>query len=157
MNSEIYTLENSNEQDYQNLQKKLSSVILSEKHIKILKTKSWWTTNHDVLQSELEKICPGTHLVAVPWDSKTLKYLSKGGILRINDRKDILFHEMEASSCHNNCEILLSAGKIESYCTGYALSIDRLWRHHSWGISFDNKIVETTEPRIAYLTNENYK
>lgn len=130
---------------------KLSLTALTDKHKSILETKAWWTANHSILQKKLEELVPGTHVVAVPWDSKILKYaLDNGAELRVVSSTDISM-PMTSRACHNNCEYLLRKGVINEYHSGYALSEDRLWRFHSWGISPDNKIVETTEPRIAYL------
>ena len=157
MHPEIYKLHNSKKSDLVNLQQKLKDEVLAQDHIETLKTKPWWTDNHYVLQLNLEKICPGTHLVSVPWDSDSLKWLLEGGILTISRKDNVIFTPMATSSCHDNCEDLLRSGKIIKYYTGYALSCDRLWRYHSWGITSDNKIVETTQPRIAYLSNESYE
>lgn len=153
MHSEIYKLHNSKKSDLVNLERKLKDEVLSPYHIETLKTKPWWTDNHTVLQLNLEKICPGTHLVAMPWDSNDVKWLLEGGVLTISGKNNVIFKPMAVSLCHDNCEDLLRSGKIVKYYTGYALSRDRLWRHHSWGISPDNKIIETTQPRIAYLSN----
>ena len=34
--------------------------------------------------------------------------------------------------------------------TGYALSVDGLWRQHSWGVARD-LIIESTEARVKYF------
>lgn len=155
MESGIYQFQNYNSEDFENLRSKLKSRHLDQEHINALITKPWWSSKHSELQSYLEKIVPGTHLVAVPFDSKSLEYLLSGGIFKIATN-NVIFTPMIQSGCHANCGVLLRAGKVKEYHTGYALSRDRLWRYHSWGIAFDGRIVETTEPRLAYLSNEVY-
>jgi hypothetical protein len=58
---------------------------------------------------------------------------------------------MERSHCHGNVARLYfeSRGRIR-IATGYALSEDRLWRQHSWGVEGET-VIETTEPRVAYF------
>lgn len=55
--------------------------------------------------------------------------------------------------CHeNSLHLYLQYGY--QLCTGYALSDDGMWRQHSWCIyktPRTTKIVETTEPRVAYF------
>lgn len=52
--------------------------------------------------------------------------------------------------CHQN--------SADNYCkygfgimTGYALSADGVWRQHTWNVADGGTVVETTEPRVAYL------
>ena len=54
------------------------------------------------------------------------------------------------SECHGNVSRLWiqRRGRM-SIVTGYALSEDGLWRSHTWGVE-DERVVETTEPRILY-------
>jgi hypothetical protein len=132
----------------------LEQKLLDEKHIQKLISQPWWTENHSILQDILKILVPDTHLVAVPWDTKCLAFLlNNHGLLRFGVNNTI-YVPMIQSACHDNCDFLLENNKIKEYHTGYALSADRLWRFHSWGISHDDKIVETTESRIAYLTIE---
>lgn len=60
----------------------------------------------------------------------------------------------EACQCHaNSARIWEQNNERTTICTGYALSVDGMWRQHSWLIHRkprSNKIVETTRPRILY-------
>lgn len=60
----------------------------------------------------------------------------------------------EAFQCHQNSARIWQQNKEETViCTGYALSVDGMWRQHSWLIhrkARSNKIVETTRPRVLY-------
>lgn len=59
------------------------------------------------------------------------------------------------SQCHkNSCDLWEANEDFTKICTGYALSDDGIWRQHSWVIDFrgaSNKIIETTERRVAYF------
>lgn len=59
----------------------------------------------------------------------------------------------EQSECHENSAKLHreAPGRYEVR-TGYALSKDGIWRHHSWVVDADtNNIIETTEKRVTYF------
>ena len=60
----------------------------------------------------------------------------------------------EPCKCHQNSARIWIQNKNETViCTGYALSVDGMWRQHSWLIhrkARSNKIVETTRPRVLY-------
>ncbi len=60
------------------------------------------------------------------------------------------FVEGDISQCHENVEELFSTGQIDTICSGYALSDDGCFRHHSWGLR-ENTLIETTIPRILYV------
>jgi hypothetical protein len=56
------------------------------------------------------------------------------------------------SACHQNCAALYLKFPGEySIGTGYGLSVDGIWRNHSWLVSVDGSILETTEKRIIYF------
>jgi hypothetical protein len=61
------------------------------------------------------------------------------------------FVEGRASACHHNAVALWRSGEAAAMGSGYALSEDRLWREHTWGIAHDGQLIETTEPRTAYF------
>lgn len=64
---------------------------------------------------------------------------------------DALRENGDANSCHDNASALRDAGVVKRIATGWALSVDGLWRRHSWGVAFrENCPVETTEPRELY-------
>jgi hypothetical protein len=66
---------------------------------------------------------------------------------------DVKLMKMEACQCHeNSLELHLSNPSRYDLYTGYGLSIDGMWREHSW--VFDTKekiIIETTMKRVLYF------
>ena len=64
---------------------------------------------------------------------------------------DLEVRPMEANNCHVNAATLWRGGEVPSVSTGYAMSEDRLWREHSWGLTADGAIVETNAPRVLYF------
>ena len=141
-----------NRHDVVKTKKKLESVP-TEEQIKLLKSKPWWNDNHNIGNKFLAQIIPGTHLVAHPSDATEIENLvmfeSNVKIYFID--KNIIFKKMENSHCHDNVFLLLALKKLKSMQSGYALSKDGLWRHHSWGIDKNDKIVETTIERLVYV------
>ena len=122
-----------------------------------LKAKSWWTNKHALLNEVLTKIVPNTHLVAHPSDTQELEACLKfaGNILPSKTR-ELKMTPMKVSRCHDNSLKLYMSGKVSQMRSGYALSGDGLWRHHSWCIDKEGRIVETTEPRLVYVSpNQN--
>ena len=141
-----------NSQELEYVQKKL--VPLEAERIKWLESRSCWSDIHSKFQKYLSNLVPTTHLVARDGaDNDMQQILSGKGQFRIAYDNDIIMNVMETSQCHENSRKLLKKGKIKYLHTGYALSDDSLWREHSWCVDFDNNIVETTEPRIVYLTS----
>ena len=143
---------NSNELEY--VQRKLFTTPNKER-IELLEKKNWWNGIHTKFQKYLSDLVPTTHLVSQPYgDENDIRQILGGrGQIRIAYDDDIIMNIMESSQCHQNSKRLLIAGKINALHTGYGLSSDSLWRQHSWGVDDNNKIVETTEPRIVYLTS----
>ena len=64
----------------------------------------------------------------------------------------IVVKPMKRSSCHANVSALWQGRRrgIVGIATGYALSVDGLWRQHSWGLLRDG-VLETTETRLKYF------
>ena len=143
---------NSEELEY--IQRKLFTKPNKE-HIEWLEKKNWWNGIHTKFQKYLSKLVPYTHLVPKPCaDDDMRRILGGRGQMRIvYDNDDIIVNVMEEYECHSNSKKLMKQGKIKQLHIGYALSTNGLWYQHSWGIDFDNKIVETTEQRIVYLTS----
>jgi hypothetical protein len=84
-------------------------------------------------------------------DDDTDKILSRGEILDGRGRNAYMF-KGEAIHCHSNsCNLWeQNKGRLIIY-TGWALSDDGCWREHTWlWDKSKNKIVETTERRVAY-------
>ncbi|WP_436536422.1 hypothetical protein [Actinoplanes sp. HUAS TT8] len=57
----------------------------------------------------------------------------------------------EPGECHRNVASGWIDGAFASIGTGYALSDDQLWRQHSWGLTSGVELVETADPRLAYV------
>lgn len=84
----------------------------------------------------------------VPMREPDLKELLERGRLFSTD--GIRLHEMRYK-CHVNVARLYHFSfKGEKIATGWGLSDDGLWRQHSWLVTSDGKIVETTVLRLMY-------
>jgi len=58
----------------------------------------------------------------------------------------------ERSRCHSNSAYCWDENReLCSICTGYALTRDGMWRQHSWILTNDRIVVETTVKRIQYF------
>lgn len=69
----------------------------------------------------------------------------------------VLFVEGAPHECHANAAALWRQRRtpglghvVTGIGSGYALSGDGLWRQHSWAVTSSGRIVETTEPCLAY-------
>lgn len=63
----------------------------------------------------------------------------------------IILHEMAVNNCHSNvAELFRSSSNRERIVTGWALNDDGLWRQHSWLVTQNGDIIETTESRLMY-------
>lgn len=119
-----------------------------------------WTVEHDRIQTLVSRLVPGTFLVSNEDSCEDFRdSLSRGRVLPgveirvpniFNDR--INMKVMDTARCHDNCDKLLRQKKIQTMITGWALSDDGLWRWHSWGIDRRGGLVETTLPRLVYLS-----
>jgi hypothetical protein len=113
-------------------------------------------------QTRLESLVPNTYLVYNQDSSvdHSINLLLQGGLVRFWTKDDIILKKHDLSvtmyrnRCHENCDNLLAEDEIDKYFSGFTLSDDRLWRYHSWTVSFEDKIMETTCKRLIYLTNE---
>lgn len=57
----------------------------------------------------------------------------------------------EPCRCHSNSAFCWDENReLCRICTGYALSRDGVWRQHSWVLTNQGTIIETTEKRIQY-------
>jgi len=99
----------------------------------------------------------GGEEVCLPASEQDLQDIMKRGQFWYGDR--IVFMEGLPSQCHFNSAHLWNENRDNPnatlhLATGYALSDDGMWRQHSWLVlerNDMNKIVETTEPRLAYF------
>lgn len=57
---------------------------------------------------------------------------------------------MRSNECHGNSRELCLRG-LGQMASGFGLSADGLWRQHSWIVTPQNTVVETTTPRVAYF------
>ena len=58
----------------------------------------------------------------------------------------------EPCRCHSNSAACWDENReLCRICTGYALSKDGVWRQHSWVLTNDGTVVETTEKRVQYF------
>ena len=141
-------LHNDNDNDNDNNKNRYTRP--TEEHIIVLKSKPWYTQEHDQINLILNVFAPGSQIVAMPkshshtnLDQIICKFFNR----QTNPYKQI---KLLDGFCHDNCELLFKIKQIKSIYSGYALSSDGLWRFHSWGFDYDNKLVETTESRLCY-------
>lgn len=80
---------------------------------------------------------------------------------RVFDGEGAMVVRGEGGACHHNVAALCAGEELWRFLhrrdlpkakivTGWALSEDGLWRNHSWGVTKDGTVVETTIPRIVY-------
>lgn len=129
---------------------------------RILNERSWWATgytgNETGTPEEMELIKKllsfGGFEACMAYKEPDVKPLLERGQLWYGDR--IRMMPGEQSQCHrNSCGLwLANRNRFEvAVATGYALSKDGLWRQHSWMLLRGHrsvKVVETTQPRVAY-------
>lgn len=67
------------------------------------------------------------------------------------------FYEGVPHQCHANAAALWRERRtpdrnhrVTGIASGYGLSGDGLWRQHSWAVTAQGRILETTEPCVAY-------
>lgn len=143
--------------DYNKLNKikDLIKTYPNEDHKNLLKNKPWWIENHSKVNDYLSNLITNTQLVANPNDQKEVDnmLLSLNDILiRIPNKTNLIIRKMAIGQCHDNSFRLLLRDNIKEMHSGYALSNDGLWRHHSWCIDKDDNIIETTSERLVYVT-----
>ena len=66
-------------------------------------------------------------------------------------------HSGKTSACHENAAALYEQNPKNRVVTGWALSMDGIWRQHSWCVTALEEydvIVETTIPRVSYYGAE---
>lgn len=123
----------------------------------MLQSREWYTPLHRELYEQLNELVENTLLVATPFTSlgfqnctDTIKTRSYKFTEKTED--NCIYYPLMPSQCHDNVSYLSNTKHLKKRCYGYALSPDGLWREHTWGINQADKIVETTVPRIAYVT-----
>lgn len=91
----------------------------------------------------------GTHLVAPPDHDADVPRLLDAGFVMTGP---VVRRSMRRSDAHRNVAEIWAARQRElvGIGTGYALSVDGLWRQHSWGLRREG-ILETTVARVKYF------
>lgn len=130
------------------LNTKLTGELLLE-HIEELKSRSWWFEIHNRFQAFLDIYFPTTHLVAMPDIHSIIALILSNTVMIPNSKYKI--NPMQNSHCHDNVEVLYKKEPKLKIYSGYALSEDRLWRHHSWCVDENDNIIETTIARVIYI------
>jgi len=132
---------------------------VTQSQIQFLTNKPWWTSSHHTINDFLQKVYPAelTHLAANPDDKPEVDALmglitnkQQVQIIRSTDTNTIS-RPMISSACHDNSAALVKSGKADCMITGFALSPDGLWRHHSWCMDADGIVIETTKSRLVYV------
>lgn len=119
---------------------------------------SRYQDNDIILNNILNELYHGTQLVSWPIHPKLVNdFLSaKKFYVRVPDDDHIIIVPGQASRCHDNIDNLESGKMIITKHSGYALSKDGLWRSHSWGADHMGNVIETTEPRLCYVSTNSY-
>ena len=125
-----------------------------ENRINIFTSRDLWSNTHRIFQKFLSNLVPITHLISLSEGNLAdiNSILSGMGKLRVA-KDDVILTKMNRNDCYDNCAKLFIEGKIKELHTGFALSNDGLWKQHSWGVDFNNIIIETIEPCLIYLTS----
>ena len=119
-----------------------------EDRINFLVSRHWYKEEYNQINQLLNKFVPNTHIVA-PFSSHI--QIDLDNCLLFNPLVQSVKHiQMKTSHCHDNCVTLFKNKIIELIYTGYALSVDGLWRFHSWGMDKQYNLIETTESRLLY-------
>jgi len=87
--------------------------------------------------------------IAPVYEEELINLLKRGELFK---EKRALRRKGLPCSCHSNSAHLWVKNKRSlAIITGYALSSDGIWRQHTWlQRKSDERLIETTEPRIAY-------
>tara|TARA_B100002019_G_C21256613_1_gene594210 strand:- start:1790 stop:2296 length:507 start_codon:yes stop_codon:yes gene_type:complete len=121
----------------------------------------FWNTNYqgtlNTYQKKLKNLSQkilsfGGNQVVLPSIEEDLEYIQMRGVFCIGEHS--ILKRGLPSQCHrNSCDLYMMEEREDFFImTGYALSKDGFWRQHSWCVDYKNeKIIETTEPRIAYF------
>jgi len=99
------------------------------------------------LAERIQAVAGGTQLVIPPAPGDDLVALIAAG--SVMDASKVEHRPGRPSSCHLNTAARAALGQCHP-ATGYALN-GTTWREHSWGVTADGTIIETTEPRDAYF------
>ncbi len=103
------------------------------------------------LRSKLLEIGGDKVVVPMTGEDDLEKLLERGELMRPDDFGHFEVVEGEPIACHSNsCRVREDIA--DSWIvTGYALSKDDLWRQHTWVVTADDTLIETTIARKAYF------
>ncbi len=66
--------------------------------------------------------------------------------------ENVLMEPGKPCRCHDNAALLADEHEHVAIMTGYGLSVDGLWRQHSWCINtLNDQLIETTVARLIYF------
>jgi hypothetical protein len=148
-----------NNPDYPTLHTQVTYTPVSDVDKEFLTSRPWWTKDDTTLNSHLQVLFPGSHLVGTSPTITTAPFLAHIVCLSHDINIDMVERPDQAptlmlgtrSDAYHNVVQFVNEGKIDQHVIGYALSADGKWRLHSWGFQKDSTLVETTEIRIVYL------
>jgi hypothetical protein len=103
---------------------------------------------YEQLAARLHDAAGGSVLVIATNDDEHLDLVVAGGHTIAAAGAELRLGR--TSGCHANTAWLARRGECRP-ATGYALSDDGYWRQHSWGVTSDGRILETTVARTAYF------
>ena len=127
-------------------------------HRTLLTSKKCYNDAWKDLNNDFQQLAPYTQVVALPGvNIDRFKKPNVNELFIVNETNTLIFLPLEDCQCHNNCKFLQNYENSLTVFTGFALSDDGLWRFHSWCLTKDDTIIETTEPRIMYYGVRNYK
>jgi hypothetical protein len=87
--------------------------------------------------------------VVLPGHEPDLDYiLNRGEVWR---GYNAISRKGQPCHCHANSAELWERDKSLTLCTGYAMTNDTVWRQHSWVLTPNNVVIETTTPRLLYF------
>ena len=124
---------------------------------------AWWLKGSDALPEDPNQLqmMPlkdrllsfGGDSVCFPGIEEDLNKIMERGVLWDGSGAEMM--RGLQSQCHANSANLWSNNQDKTVImTGYALSVDGMWRQHTWLVAFDDNdcpyLVETTEYRVAY-------
>lgn len=123
---------------------------LKQSYIDELKNSKDWTQIHDRFQIFLDQYFPGTHLMPISGLGSTLVLLQCTNVCIPNSKYKSQI--IDGGNCTDNVTEFCKKNKQFTAYYGYALSKDRLWRHHSWILDLQSNIIETTsEKKLIYI------
>jgi hypothetical protein len=108
------------------------------------------------VKPEVRKLC--AHLLNMGGERVVIPFVELGLCELLIDSgkvfsyKKLQIKKGEVRECHSNSATLWLASRTKyKIATGYGLSDDDIWRRHSWIMSTDNNLIETTIAHDIYF------